>query len=129
MEEIKADLQKIQSFLETPLSENPESVLERGNELGVHLARTGKMLADAKAEYNAAITSEVMAILKSIAQDLNASHTAVNALIKAACKREQYIVDWAERLNKTCARQLDWCRSVLSKAKEEYRFTMTQSNI
>ena len=113
------ELQMIQEFLEEPLTDDIELVEARGSMLQVYLARSGKIFADSKAEYNKAITSEVMEILKKAAMGAGASHTAVNTLVKAACSNEQYLVDWSERIHKTTARQLDWCRSVLSKYKAE----------
>jgi len=32
-------------------------------------------------------------------------------------------VDWLDRLNSASVHQLDWCRSVLSKHKEEMKIT------
>ncbi len=115
------ELHDIQAFLEEPLTDDSQMIEARGAELGVLLARTGKMYADAKAEYNKALRSEIMAILRDTAKQTGASHTAINQLVKAAAHDHQRVVDWTERLHKTCVRQLDWCRSVLSKHKEEMR--------
>ena len=45
---LQSEAQEIQEFLEITMSDNPQEVIERGNDLQVYMARTGKMLADAK---------------------------------------------------------------------------------
>jgi len=115
------ELETMQSFLEIDISDDITEVEERGNKLQVYMARSGKLLADAKSDYNRAMTSEVVNILKQYMIGMNASHTAVNTLIKAACHEEQMLVDWIERINRTCTHQLDWCRTLISKYKEEMR--------
>lgn len=115
------ELNEIQAFLEEPLSEDSNMIEARGAQLNIYLARSGKMYADAKAEYNKALQAEIMGIIREVAQQAGASHTAINQLVKAAAYKEQQLVDYSERIHKTCVRQLDWCRSVMSKHKEEMR--------
>jgi hypothetical protein len=113
------ELQDVQDFLEIDyVDDDPNMVVERGNALQAYMARTGKIVADAKRELNTAMQAELYQILQTYK---GSSHTAVNKLVKAVCPDEQYIVDWAERLNRACVHQLDWCRTVVSKAKEEMR--------
>ena len=38
-------------------------------------------------------------------------------------EEESYLLKWAERLNAALARQIDFARSIISKAKEELRLT------
>ena len=45
---MKEELEKIQEFLEIDVSENPEELIERIKTLNVYMARSGRMLADAK---------------------------------------------------------------------------------
>ena len=47
---LQSEAQEIQEFLEITMSDNPQEVIERGNDLQVYMARTGKMLADANIE-------------------------------------------------------------------------------
>lgn len=112
------ELSDIQSFLEITVGEQIEEVVERGKDIQVYMARTGYLLAQAKRELNAAMSSEVMNILREAARGAGASHTAVNALVKSACKDEQYLVDWIERMNRTATHQLDFCRTLISLEKE-----------
>lgn len=120
-EQILQELTNIDSYLNITMSENAEEALIRGNELTAHIARTGKMLADAKYWLNQAKNSEVMETLKETGKNAKATAKAVNALIDSICREEQYLVDWCERSNRTATHQLSWCVTVISKAKEEMK--------
>ena len=118
-QEIADELLMIDTFLNSTQSEEMEEAVLRGNDLNSYMARSGKLLADAKYHLNAAMKSEIMEVLRQNVKTNNVSHTATNALIKSLCKNEQYLVDWADRVNATCTHQLDWCRTLISKAKAE----------
>ena len=49
-EQIYKELTDIDSFLNITMSENAEEAVLRGNDLAVYVARSGKLLADAKYE-------------------------------------------------------------------------------
>lgn len=123
IEGIRNEAQQIQEFLEITMSDNPQEVIERGNDLQVYMARTGKLLADAKYMLNEKKRHETMDIIRDFIIDQKLSAKVQNALIDGLCKEEQYLVDWIDRLNAACTHQLDWCRSVNSKNKEEMRLT------
>lgn len=118
---LKEEAQQIQDFLEITMSDNPQEVIERGNDLQVYMARTGKMLADAKYILNEQKRTETMNVVQEFIIDQKLSARVQNALIDGLCKEYQYLVDWIDRLNAACTHQLDWCRSVNSKNKEEMR--------
>ena len=115
------EAQQIQNFLEITMSDNPQEVIERGSDLQVYMARTGKMLADARYLLNEQKRDETMNIVRDFIIDQKLSAKVQNALIDGLCKDAQYLVDWIDRLNAACTHQLDWCRSVNSKNKEEMR--------
>ncbi|TCO87488.1 hypothetical protein EV202_13133 [Bacteroides heparinolyticus] len=119
--QILAELKEIDGFLNITMSENPEEAVVRGNDLAAYVARTGKMLADAKYHLNEAKNNEVMETLREAAKNAKATAKAVNALIDSLCREEQYLVDWCERANRTATHQLSWCVTVISKAKEEMK--------
>ena len=102
-----------------PSGEEVEEAVVRGNDLAVYIARTGKLLADAKYHLNEKKKSEVFDTLRETASRAKATSKAVNAIIDSLCKEEQYLVDWCERLNRAATHQLEWCRTVISKAKAE----------
>lgn len=118
---LQSEAQEIQEFLEITMSDNPQKVIERGNDLQVYMARTGKMLADAKYILNEQKKQETMDVVREFIIDQKLSAKVQNALIDGLCKDAQYLVDWIDRLNAACTHQLDWCRSVNSKNKEEMR--------
>lgn len=121
-QEIADELQVIDAFLNVTMSEDAEEAVSRGNDLAAHIARSGKLLADAKYHLSAAMKTEIMEVLRQNAKTNNVSHTATNALIKSLCKDEQYLVDWADRVNASATHQLDWVRTIISKAKAEMAF-------
>ncbi len=125
---ILKELTDIDSFLNITCSEQIEEVAARGNDLAVHIARSGKLLADAKHHLNVKMKSDVFETLKSTAKQAGATSKAINKIIDSLCADEQYLVDWAERINRSATHQLDWLRSLLSKAKEEMRLTPMYNN-
>ena len=127
-EQILTEAIEIDSFLQETMSEMAEEAVMRGNDLAVYIARTGKMLADAKYHLNTAKKDEVLDVLRETAKNAKATSKATNALIDSICKEEQYLVDWCERLNRSATHQLDWCRTLISKAKEEMRLTPQMYN-
>ena len=108
----------IDEFMGITPSDNIEEIVERGNSLVVYVARTGKMLADAKYHLNVIRKAEIMDILNIIIPE-KLSAKVQNALIDSVAREQQYLVDWTERLNRTSVHQLDWCRTLISKAKSE----------
>lgn len=117
-EELKAEALGIQDYLDLTMSEEVEEAIERGNDLSVYISRTGKMLADAKFHKDQLMKDEIMDVLRDAAKQVLSAST-VNELVKAACKDANYMVNWTERLNKTATHQLEWCRTVVSKAKAD----------
>ena len=118
IDKISNELAAIDSYLNITMSEEVQEAVLRGNDLAVYIARTGKLLADAKYHLNGKKKSEVFDTLRETASRAGATSKAVNAIIDSLCKDEQY-VDLCERLNRTATHQLEWCRTVISKAKAE----------
>lgn len=118
-EQILKEAIEIDSFLQETMSEMAEEAVMRGNDLAVYIARTGKMLADAKYHLSEAKKDEVLDVLRETAKNAKSTSKATNALIDSICKEEQYLVDWCERLNRSATHQLDWCRTLIAKARAE----------
>ena len=59
IENIAKELPAIDAFLNITMSEEVEEAVVRGNDLAVYIARTGKLLADAKYHLNEKKKSEV----------------------------------------------------------------------
>ena len=112
IDKMKEELEKIQEFLEIDVSENPEELIERIKTLNVYMARSGRMLAEAKQKLREKKASEISKTILEIAKQ--------NFL---SAKEENFLVDWAERINKACTHQVDALRSLLSYEKEQLRLT------
>lgn len=118
-DQILQELTNIDCFLNVTSSEQIEEIVQRGNDLAVHIARSGKLLADAKHHLNRKMKSEVFDTLKETGKQAGATSKAVNKIIDSLCADEQYLVDWADRINRSATHQLEWCRTLISKAKAE----------
>lgn len=118
-EAIIQELTVIDKFLNLTMNEDVTEAVERGNDLAAHIARTGKLMADAKYHLNEKKKSDVFEVLEKTAKQAGATATAINAIVNSLCKEEQYLVDWSDRCNRAATHQLDWCRTLISKAKAE----------
>jgi hypothetical protein len=119
VEQLEIEAKTIDDFLNITCSEQPEDAIARGNDLAVHMARTGKMLADAKYWKDEAVKNSILQQLKD---DINLPASALNKLIDSTTKRENYLVNWIERLNRTCTHDIEWLRTVVSFAKSEMNY-------
>ncbi len=121
MEELEKEAQQIDSYLNITCSDDTNEIVERGNDLAVYISRTGKMLADAKYHKDQKLKTSIFKTLQETAKMASLSITTINKLIDANCETENYLVNWIERLNRAATHQLDWLRTLISKAKEEMR--------
>lgn len=114
------EAERIQQFLETPVYEDINSLLGRLSEINVCLARTGKMLADARLILDRSISASYAEHTKLI---LKMPATVASKFISSQCPDQNYLVNWLERLNKSCVHQGDNLRTQVSYVKEELRLT------
>ena len=112
---IEQEALEIQEFLEKPVPENPALIDHHGNKVAVYMARTTKLLADAKYHQDV----EMSKVIKKIDKVLPPS--VMNRLVKSETQYENYLVNLLERQNSTCTHRLDWCRTMVSKHKQERR--------
>ena len=68
IEEIVKELKIIQSEIETELSEDIQQAIDRGNYCSAQIARTGKLLADAKIHRDRKLNSSIIGQMKKISQ-------------------------------------------------------------
>lgn len=115
-EEITKELNDIQSTLEVEMSEDVNEAVYHGNVLAVYMARSGKLLADAKIHRDRKLRGSTVAELKKL---ISLPASTANKYMDALCENENYLVNWCERVNRSCTHQLDWCRTIISKAKAE----------
>jgi len=122
---LSKEAEQIQAFCEITPSDNPQEIAERISDLGTFIARTGKMLADAKYHLNQKKKDETVDLIMNLISDKKLSAKVQNSLIDSICKEEQYLVDWIERLNRACTHQQEAMRSLLSYEKESMRVAKT----
>ena len=119
---MKEECQEIQDYLEILCSGTPNEILVRLSTISVYLARTAQMLADAKKAANEVKKSGVARqVIGMLGKGLPLSATTQKAIIDGLAVEENHLVDWIERLNRTCTHQLDALRSMLSFEKEMAR--------
>ncbi len=121
IETLKEEAEGIQAFTDQGCEDDIYLVEQRGSRLQAYISRTGKMLADAKKLLNIAKKNDIIQALEKYYIQCDAPKMSINELIKCSCAEEQYVVDWVERLNRTCVHESDWCRTLISKFKEEMR--------
>lgn len=123
--EIKSELEKYQFHAEIHLSENPEEVILWANEALVYLGRTAKLIADSQYHKDRKMRSELTEQIKTI---VSFAPSTANKFVDSLMEEENYLLKWAERLNAAFARQIDFARTIISKAKEELKYTHTTTN-
>lgn len=118
--QIESELQTMQEFLETHLDDDINFAVQYGNEALVFYSRSGKLLADAKMHRDRKMRSELTAQIKKICEF---PASIGNKFVDTLMEEENYLVNWADRINAALARRSDFCRTMISKAKEELRLT------
>lgn len=125
-EQILRELEVIQACEEETISEEVSKVIEYGQTLAPYISRSGKLLADAKHHLNTRMKEDTFDALAKAAKQGGATAKAINAIVDSLCAEERYLVDFAERVNRCGVHRLDWCRTLISKAKEEMRLAGMQ---
>lgn len=122
---LQEEAQRIQDYLDTTCSENPEEVLERIRVIMPYISRTAFMLAEAKKALRRKKASEISNTIINIAKEQCLSAKVQNTLIDSIAEEEAYLVDWLDRLNAAATHQVDALRSILSYERENLRITKT----
>ena len=125
-EQILRELEVIQAYEEETISEEVTKVIEYGQTLAPYISRSGKLLADAKHHLNTRMKEDTFDALAKAAKQGGATAKAINAIVDSLCAEERYLVDFAERVNRCGVHRLDWCRTLISKAKEDMRLSGMQ---
>ena len=125
-EQILRELEVIQACEEETISEEVSKVIEYGQTLAPYISRSGKLLADAKYHLNTRMKEDTFDALAKAAKQGGATAKAINAIVDSLCAEERYLVDFAERVNRCGVHRLDWCRTLISKAKEDMRLSGMQ---
>ena len=122
MNDLTTEAANIQAYLDITTSNDPIELTERLSALMTYMSRSGEMLAKAKKMLRTKKTSEINKTIIAIAKQEHLSASVQNALLDSICEEESCLVDWIDRINRTCTHQIDGIRSLLSYVKEEMRF-------
>lgn len=113
--DILTELQNMQEYLEQQTPDMPNELIERIGRLNVIMARSGKLLADAKMLQDEAIAK----VFDSNERLLNVPATTATKYIASNTKEENYIVNMCDRINRACVHQADNIRTIVSFAKQD----------
>lgn len=117
-EQLAEKAQAMQSFLELRTPNDPMAMLERADDLGILIAKSGHYLAQAKYLQDQVINGAIMeAIQRAYEERLSAS--TINKFVSTAAKDLNYLVTWFDRINSAAVHQLDGIRSAISYRKAE----------
>jgi len=125
MDDLKKEAEQIQAYLDITVSNNPAEMSERISTLMSFMARSGEMLAEAKKILRAKKTEQIQQTIIAIAKQACLSAKVQNALLDSICQDESFLVDWLDRINRSCTHQIDGLRSLLSYEREHLRLTKT----
>ena len=120
IKDITNELEQYQLFLEQPATDDANEMAQRLASLNTILARTGLLLADAKRlrdDKMKGVFQSEFAKLKQL------SPTLAKQYADASCSEENFAVNWAERVNRSCVHVGDNLRTIISLAKENMRLT------
>lgn len=113
---IITEIEEMQSFLETITSDDPKELIERLTDINVYLARSGKLLADAKA-YQDSVAANVYATHMEFISHVPA--TVAMKFVAAQSVTANQIVTWLDRINRTLVHAGDNIRTQISFAKQD----------
>lgn len=119
--QIELALNEIQPFIEADYTaDNIDAVINRAQTLEAYLAQSSKMLADAKYRHSEFLNTTFMQSIREAVR-VNMSASITNKYIDSLCRDYKYLVDWCDRVNATITHELDFCRTLISKIKEEMK--------
>ncbi|WP_298546739.1 hypothetical protein [uncultured Parabacteroides sp.] len=113
---IVKEIEEMQSFLETIASDNPKELIDRLTDINVYLARSGKLLADAKA-YQDEVAASVYATHMEFISRVPA--TVAMKFVSAQSVTANQLVTWLDRINRTLVHAGDNIRTQISFAKQD----------
>ena len=116
MDAIICEARKIQDYLEISCSDNPSELIERLSVLNTYMARSGKLLSDAKFLQDEAINKAFSDHAKAIE---SMSPTIAKKFIDSVSKHENRLVNWLDRVNRTCTHQSENLRTQISFLKQQ----------
>lgn len=117
-DEILASAKKMQQYLEEKPGSEPNELIERAENLTVLIAKSGKLMADAKHLQESVINGAILDSLQK-AYEERLSPSTINLFVKTAARDFNYVVNFLDRINATATHSLEAVRSILSYRKSE----------
>lgn len=119
VDQIQKELEEMQSFLEAHYSaDNINQVQDRFENIGVYMARSGKLKADAEHHYNSLVESSIMEALKRGYENILPT-TTLNKFVEAEARNYKFLLTFSDRVNRSCTHQYEGLRTVISMIKAE----------
>lgn len=110
------EIEEMQEFLEITTSDNPKELIQRLTDINVYMARSGKMLADAKAMQDT-ITAKVYDEHNEFLGRVPA--TVAMKFVSSQTATANRLVNWLDRINRTLVHAGDNIRTQISFAKQD----------
>ena len=120
IEEMIREASTIQTFMELEPTDIADELARRLSMANVYIARSGKLLADAKELQNEAIAATYEKMGEKL---VKIGATMAGKVLIANCSRESFLVDWYDRINRGLVHSADNLRTLISYAKENMRLT------
>jgi hypothetical protein len=113
------EIKEMQEYLEIEVSEDPNEICERIRLINVYMARSSRLLAEAKAHRRKAERDTFANLPDCMGMPANTLKKYLEV-----CAYEWYEIEEAlESLYKTCVHSIDSLRSLLSYSKEDMRLS------
>lgn len=113
---ILKEIEDMQKFLEVTTSDDPRELVQRLTDINVYMARSGKLLADAKA-YQDQVTANVYARHTDFISRVPS--TVAMRFVSAQCVTANHLVNWLDRINRSLVHAGDNIRTQISFAKQD----------
>ena len=110
------EIEELQLFLESDPPTEPQAMSIRLSELSVRMARSSYLLKkkkkkQKKKQKKTTHNKDLIPLAPCVQKEI----------LKSACAEENKIVNWLDRINRTCVHQSDNLRTQLSFEKEQIR--------
>jgi hypothetical protein len=120
LEEIKKEVLHYQNELEKPIPLEINECIERMAYLSGIYSRTSYILANAKKNLRIVKNEQLNVHLNRTSEKFLSSKIQ-NTLLEGLAIEETYFVELLELMNQSCAQQIEICRTIISKEKEEMK--------
>ena len=114
------ECKEMQDYLEEKPSDDPNELTERLAMLSIYMARSGDMLAQAKFlqdDMRSKVFEEKSFEIATL------SPTIASKMIESQTGECNYLVNWLDRINRSCVHQADSLRTIFSYVKENLKMT------